>query len=1139
MPGDFSRKTFDAKKHYSAVQKQQGRVDLDADWNEQNDISRHRTITETLDVIGKSGVPKKGDSFKIIPEADLSDLAISPGHMYVGGLLVESEGANVTYFSQPYYPNPDGTLFGQLIVDSTVNEAGSTKLKDGNYLVYIDAWQREVNYLDDPLIQEVALGEADTATRLQNVWQVKLLSVADASAKCKTNLPEWNQLIAPLSGLLNARTNKETETGNPCVLPPSSGYRRLENQLYRVEIQKGGDLANTTFKWSRDNATVETKIVEVKGSVITVESVGRDEVLGFAGGQWVEVVSEATTLHQLPNPLVKILSVNPALREITLSANVTDDGTGGLKLRRWDQSVTEATADGLPASTSWINLEDGVQVSFSAGTYKAGDYWLIPARVATGEIEWPPYTIPLVAPVEQPSKGIYHHYCRLALIKVNAGKVTDLLDCRPLFPSLTEICAEDICFDNNNCNFPQANNVQEALDILCAANDLREHNKLLHGAGVICGLKIKCRPARTGVTIEKGNALDCEGNMIRLKNQNGLPYDLVERAKEKGLLDNDGGGKVCLTIARGTGNQPVISVEQYEDKGFLDTILEGTLLKDFYEDCIKNLFDFFKDQFALPVKDEVPVPVSQRRLTAVVNLLSQMLLGKKGAFGFVSGNEQDGKNEGGAGKFGPTEDKLLREFYSDLKNLLASETFCAMFDKDDPYPEYLLDDGLDTIFGTSLRQQNRLRVSREGKFGYTSGNNNKVYVYDLGSHELIQAIDFPGDSSIQLQDIILTENGNRIIAAGLLNDKDTVFATGNIKSKGLIEWAGSSVVNDSKFVTLGSSDKGQILSIAKGKGLFEIRQIGKASFAFNSINSFNATGLLVISPDGNVAVAAEQPGTGGNVSGGFSRYRIFNPGSQQIMGSIQLTGEDAENDLLLSGDRIFATGNNAKGERVVGVYDIRQGTHQGGEEVNIGSSSVLRLAIHSGKQEEDFVLVTIADELKVVRIFFKDGKLNLDKKFNIPVQPFPIAIVVHDKSQRAYVLNTMVNTLTAMNLPKVFHQSPAPDYTQDPPVNLAIYRQEAIEAYKDVLSHILQYLKDCFCDKFLVDCPECGEDEKVYLGCVEIRGGKVYNICNFSKRKYVKSFPTVGYWLSTIPVIPMVNFLFTKLCCKVFDIKEN
>ena len=38
MRGDFSRDTFDPVKHFSRVLQQQGRVQLDADWNEQTAI---------------------------------------------------------------------------------------------------------------------------------------------------------------------------------------------------------------------------------------------------------------------------------------------------------------------------------------------------------------------------------------------------------------------------------------------------------------------------------------------------------------------------------------------------------------------------------------------------------------------------------------------------------------------------------------------------------------------------------------------------------------------------------------------------------------------------------------------------------------------------------------------------------------------------------------------------------------------------------------------------------------------------------------------------------------------------------------------------------------------------------------------
>ena len=52
MKGDFSRQTFNAHKHHSGVLMQQGRVQIDADWNEQQAISRHRAETAGADVIG-------------------------------------------------------------------------------------------------------------------------------------------------------------------------------------------------------------------------------------------------------------------------------------------------------------------------------------------------------------------------------------------------------------------------------------------------------------------------------------------------------------------------------------------------------------------------------------------------------------------------------------------------------------------------------------------------------------------------------------------------------------------------------------------------------------------------------------------------------------------------------------------------------------------------------------------------------------------------------------------------------------------------------------------------------------------------------------------------------------------------------
>jgi hypothetical protein len=69
-------------------------------------------------------------------------------------------------------------------------------------------------------------------------------------------------------------------------------------------------------------------------------------------------------------------------------------------------------------------LEDGVQIQFSAdGEYRTGDYWLIPARVATGNVAWPLHTeadgtpkkdtAGNFIPLEQSPHGIEHHYALL------------------------------------------------------------------------------------------------------------------------------------------------------------------------------------------------------------------------------------------------------------------------------------------------------------------------------------------------------------------------------------------------------------------------------------------------------------------------------------------------------------------------------------------------------------------------------------------------------------------------------------------------------------------------------------------------------------------------------------------------------
>src|SRR6266851_5474261 len=89
--GDFTRLTFNELKHYSGVQMQQGRVQLDADWNEEIDIIDHRWRATLEDAVGPTGAPKVAGGFLVdqISGSGGPDLSLSPGRIYVDGILCE------------------------------------------------------------------------------------------------------------------------------------------------------------------------------------------------------------------------------------------------------------------------------------------------------------------------------------------------------------------------------------------------------------------------------------------------------------------------------------------------------------------------------------------------------------------------------------------------------------------------------------------------------------------------------------------------------------------------------------------------------------------------------------------------------------------------------------------------------------------------------------------------------------------------------------------------------------------------------------------------------------------------------------------------------------------------------------------
>src|SRR5436305_2464764 len=277
MSGDYSRFTDQPRKRYSGVLMQQGRVQLDADWNEEIDLVERRWETQALDTFGPAAVPAAttpGGFAVTLPGG--GDLGLGAGRLYVDGLLAEIfpgeqvDGQPVSYRHQPYYPSPD-------------------PLPAGDALVYVDVWHREVTWVEDRDLLEKALGGVDTTARRQTVWQVKVKGVpAGGKADCGADLG-----LPPSSGRLSSRAVAPPASDDPCILSPTGGYRGLENQLYRVEVHTGGDTATARLKWSRENASVVSPVSKIEpagaASKLTVGRIGRDPVLRFQKDDWVEV----------------------------------------------------------------------------------------------------------------------------------------------------------------------------------------------------------------------------------------------------------------------------------------------------------------------------------------------------------------------------------------------------------------------------------------------------------------------------------------------------------------------------------------------------------------------------------------------------------------------------------------------------------------------------------------------------------------------------------------------------------------------------------------------------------------------------------------------------------------------------------
>ena len=466
MKGDFTRDSFSPGHGFTRVLAQQGRVQLDADWNEQVAILWDYMRATVVDLIGPHAGPHGHCGFGILGPADLArevpgmdkeereklrkllkdggDFLIGSGNYYVEGFLCRNDLTPFAYSSQPYLPN-----------------CAPLKVDNAAHLVYLDVWERHLTQLEDARIGEVALEGADTTTRAKLIWQVRTLELHEKHRTCKALAENWDDLLyefrAKHRAYLRAmaRLPAAEESDEAALAGPLAQYRGTENRLYRVEIHDPGSIGDKpTFKWSRDNGTVVFPITSVDSqstpgkTLVTLGESARDGRGAVTAGDLVEIVDDVYVLQNRAEPLLSVASVDEGGTVVTLqgtpASNVGQDPTQHPLLRRWDQKAGNPQHGGSElrngaaviregvGDMNWMILEDGVQVQFvktdPPSHFSTGDYWLIPARTATGDVVWPQSKD---KPASLRPHGPHHYFAPLAIVEFgNEGRLKLVGDCR-------------------------------------------------------------------------------------------------------------------------------------------------------------------------------------------------------------------------------------------------------------------------------------------------------------------------------------------------------------------------------------------------------------------------------------------------------------------------------------------------------------------------------------------------------------------------------------------------------------------------------------------------------------------------------------------------------------------------------------
>lgn len=499
---DVSREGTDFRKRYKGVRMQQGRLFTDDDFNEAMRLDAEGMRRTHLDIIGPVGSPDAG-FLPVVPAAPQPagskvKFDISPGTLYLGGLRLE-QAALEAFDLQKDWLNfdlaahqPDLPLTGERID-----------------LVWIEAWEQPVSAVEDSEKFEVALGSADTAMNVRTIQRVAVFPGVNTD-ECPS---AWAQATASWAALGSMAPDMELSTqarlqvtftapavpADLCSPAVAGGYLGAENQAIRVQL-----VSATAYTWGYDNASplYRVQVAQVMKNGVMVTQVKlltepKDAVHWPLKGQVVEILPwsaalpNGETLAELNglfarvtvtyNPDDQTLEIDTPLpagfgRQWTTRSDTAEffDGTPQddyFFLRVWNRGDDIVSPPAIPIANGKLG-NTGLQVTFSGGPLRLGDYWIIAARPAAPDAVTPWL---LEAASGAPPAGVKHYRAPLALIRwtvtgagANATVTgTVIHDCRNPFVPLTKLrgCCT-VTVGDGTTSFGMYTSIQKAVDAL-------------------------------------------------------------------------------------------------------------------------------------------------------------------------------------------------------------------------------------------------------------------------------------------------------------------------------------------------------------------------------------------------------------------------------------------------------------------------------------------------------------------------------------------------------------------------------------------------------------------------------------------------------------------------------------------------